>query len=154
MGNMGMKEIYYLNQNTVPTIPCPHDCIIKDIRIEKDCLVFVFEDDISYHDSIKSIKPNVKSLVMRFHLLNDEYDVDLLVQGKAKKLLHKPGKYKNIEIDEQKRTCKKLISTKIEYLYHNVGYCSIIVKLWSRGSVIFDFTVDYIELEWIELKHI
>ena len=38
---------------------------------------------------------------------------------------------------------------KFEYLYHNVGYCSIITKLFSNGDIILDADIDYVEFEWI-----
>ena len=59
------KEIYYLNGETLPTIPLPHDCVIKSLAIKDQCMEFVFEDDISYHDSIKYYRPDAKSLIMR-----------------------------------------------------------------------------------------
>jgi len=63
-----MIEKYYLNTDVIPTIPVPHDCVIKEITFDSDFLVLKFEDDISYYDSIKSIRPNAKSLVVRIHL--------------------------------------------------------------------------------------
>ena len=48
-----MKEQYYLNGESLPTIPVPHDCIIKNVRLKNQCIEFVFEDDISNYDSIK-----------------------------------------------------------------------------------------------------
>lgn len=41
---------------------------------------------------------------------------------------------------------------RLEYLYHNVGYQSIIIKLCSEGTgfIIIDAEADYVELEWIE----
>ena len=38
---------------------------------------------------------------------------------------------------------------KLEYLYHNVAYCSVITKLFSNGYVILDAEIDYVEFEWI-----
>ena len=38
---------------------------------------------------------------------------------------------------------------KLEYLYHNVGYCSIIIKLFSGEGIILDAEADYVEFEWI-----
>ena len=38
----------------------------------------------------------------------------------------------------------------LEYLYHNVGYCSIITKLHSDAPVMIDAGVDYLVYEWIE----
>ena len=63
--------IYYLNQDTVPTIPTPHDCIIKKVTIRGDFIIFEFEDDISYHDSIRHSNPDAKSLVIKIHLVDD-----------------------------------------------------------------------------------
>lgn len=37
----------------MPNIPVLHDCRINDISFEVKTIVFAFEDDISYHDSIK-----------------------------------------------------------------------------------------------------
>lgn len=39
-----MKEKYYLNGKEVPTIPVPHDCVVKDIKLDDGNLVFIFED--------------------------------------------------------------------------------------------------------------
>lgn len=39
-----MKETYYLNGKEVPTIPVPHDCIVKEIKLDDGNLVFGFED--------------------------------------------------------------------------------------------------------------
>lgn len=75
--------------------------------MEGNDLVFVFEDDISYHDGITQSRPGVKSLVIRYHLADDLGDV---------------------------------------------GYCSIIIKLWSAGSIILDMTVDSVEYQWISDK--
>lgn len=47
-----VEEKYYLNTNTLPTIPVPHDCIIKEIQLGNDSLVFIFEDNISNNDYI------------------------------------------------------------------------------------------------------
>lgn len=41
---MKMKKTYYLNKDVLPTIPVPHDCIIKKICIEHKWLIFTFED--------------------------------------------------------------------------------------------------------------
>lgn len=44
---MKMKKTYYLNKDVLPTIPVPHDCIIKKIRIEHKWLIFTFDNDTS-----------------------------------------------------------------------------------------------------------
>ena len=88
-----MKEMYHLDTKIVPTIPVPHDCVVKEIRLEDNILIFIFEDDISYHDSIQNIRPGAKSLMIRFHLIQDIYDINLFVQSTANRFLHKPGVY-------------------------------------------------------------
>ena len=144
-----MKEIYYLNAKELPTIPVPHDCIIKEITVEDDSLVFIFEDDISYHDSIKNTRPDAKSLIIRFHFLNDINDIQTFMRKKPDRLLNKTGVYKEIDLINQRNILIENSGKKLEYLYHNVGYCSIIVKLCSLNSVILDMDIDYVEFEWI-----
>ncbi|MBR6424372.1 MAG: hypothetical protein IKS29_00270, partial [Oscillospiraceae bacterium] len=68
-----MKEKYFLNGESLPTIPVPHDCVIKKIQLKDQCIEFIFEDDISYHDSIQYYKPDAKSLIIRYHFA---YDTD------------------------------------------------------------------------------
>ena len=145
-----MEEIYYLNKNDLPVIPTPHDCVIKEIRLDDQDLVFIFEDDISVHDAIQYQKPGAKSLVMTFHLQSDIYDISLL-QRKGhpfNRIFHKLGVYKEIDIYKKTDELTALTSSNLEYLYHYVGYCSIIVKLWSKDSVICDITADYVKMEW------
>lgn len=36
-----MKKKYYLNKEILPTIPVPHDCIIKKIQLNDDTLIFI-----------------------------------------------------------------------------------------------------------------
>ena len=39
---------------------------------------------------------------------------------------------------------------RLEYLYHDVGYNSIIIKLFCETFIMIDISSDYIEYEWIE----
>lgn len=146
-----MKEKYFLNGESLPTIPVPHDCVIKKIQLKDQCIEFIFEDDISYHDSIQYYKPDAKSLIIRYHFAYDTDDFSIYKWVKPMRLLSKlfsiDGYYKRIknslltELPEGK--------FKFEYLYHNVGYCSIITKLFSNGYIILDADIDYVEFEWI-----
>ena len=139
------SETYYLNQKTLPTIPTPHDCIIKKISLQDECIVFEFENDISYHDSIKAIEPKARSLIVRYHLVG-EGDFSIYKWVKPKSPFFKNGAYKCLSED----FITKLADTaRLEYLYHNVGYCSVITKLYSKGFVILDACADSIEFEWI-----
>ena len=146
-----MKEKYFLNGESLPTIPVPHDCVIRKIQLKNQCIEFIFEDDISYHDSIKYYKPDAKSLIIRYHFAYDTDDFSIYKWVKPMRLLSKlfsiDGHYKRIknslltELPEDK--------FKLEYLYHNVGYCSIITKLFSNDYIILDADIDYVEFEWI-----
>ena len=140
-----MKEIYYLNKETLPTVPVPHDCIIKAISVAEQYLEFVFEDDVSYHDSIRQYKPDARSLIIRYHFANDSDGFS--VYKWAKRPFERDGYYKKLDNGQ----LTKLPSGKfgLEYLYHNIGYCSVITKLFSNGFIILDAEVDYIEFEWI-----
>ena len=137
-----MTETYYLNGNLLPTIPVPHDCVIKKVRVENQHIIFEFEDDISYFDSIKNFKPEVRSLIIKYHLLNDG-DFSIYKWKKPSGLFNKNGRYDCVNNNTI------LSDSRLEYLYHYVGYRSIIIKLFSNGFIIIDADVDHIEYEWI-----
>ncbi|MBQ7637813.1 MAG: hypothetical protein IJS90_02815 [Clostridia bacterium] len=133
-----MKEIYNLDT----AVPVPHDCVIKKINVSQGFIEFIFEDDISYHDSIKAIRPDAKSLVVRYHLI--EADGFEVYKWKRNRLLKNKGCFKRISGEE----LIKLTQGGLEYLYHNVGFNSVITKLFSNGYIIVDAEADYIEFEW------
>ena len=146
-----MKESYRLDGKELPVIPTPPDCVVKEVWLEGRNLVFAFEDDISVHDAICVQERGAKSLIMTFHLLSDAYDIMLLQWKKSpvSRLFHRPGVYKEIDIQNNPERLTALASGSPEYLCHNVGYCSIIVKLWSRGGIIMDIAADRVELDWV-----
>ena len=139
-----MKEIYYLNDNILPTIPVPHDCVIDSITSENQYIVFAFESDISHHDSIKNINPDAKSLVMKFHLVDECFD--LYKWHKPVKIFANKGFFKCI--DNSKLFGLTLSEYKLEYLYHYFGYQSLIIELCSDTIIRLELTVDYIEVYW------
>lgn len=107
-------------------------------------LFLLFEKDIASHDSVKDISPNLDSLIIRYHLVDPLFDT---YKWKLHTSLLGPEGYVLINN-------KKLISMtknkKLEYLYQNIGYESIIMKLYQGGYIIIDAHVDFIEYEWIE----
>ncbi len=145
-----MKEIFYLDKPVLPTIPVPHDFVIKEIRSDEENLYFVFEDDISYHDSAKEIRPNARSLIIRFHLPDGLDDVGLYFRKRPGILFHRSAVF--VETPQKKlyKTLVDLPKERLEYLYHNVGYRSVIVRLWSFCSIVLELDADYVEFEWIE----
>ena len=142
-----MTETYRLVGEQLPTIPLPHDCEIKSIRLQDGILEMVFEDDISRHEAIQYWKPDAKSLVMRFHLDCAPEDCEILRWVRRRKPFGRNGHYKVIGFGE----LSGLTEHRLEYLYHYVTYCSVIVKLCSRktGNVLLDMDVKAVELEWI-----
>ena len=139
-----MKEIYYLNKETLPTMCVPHDCVIKDIQMKDQTLIFIFEDDISSHDSIRTVRPNAKSLIIRYHL-TEENGFSIYEWRKPGRFSRKDGCYRRLDNSQL-----FAFAGHLEYLYHNVGYCSIITKLWADNGVILDAYVDRLEYEWIQ----
>lgn len=137
------KEIYYLNQDTLPAMPVPHDCIIKSIALEGEFLVFSFTDDISRYDSVSRIRPDAKSLIIRYHLVDEGYWLYKFV--KPGKIFFREGAYKGLSQDALFR----LADGKLEYLDHFVSYESIIIKMYSDRGIILGADVDYVEYEWI-----
>ena len=59
----------------LPTIPTPHDCVIRRICTEGDDLVLAFGDRITDHDSARYYCPTARSLTVRFHLLEREFSL-------------------------------------------------------------------------------
>ena len=142
-----MIEKYYLNSDVLPNLPTPHDCVIEAVTIDKDYLVFTFEKDIAQYDSISSINPNFYSLIIRYHLVDSLF---YTYKWKSHTTLFGPEGFVLIE---NKKFISMSKGDKLEYLYHNVGYQSIIVKLFQSrkgGFIIVDAEVDFIEYEWIE----
>ncbi len=133
-----MKEIYRLNEAEMPTLPTPHDCIIKEIKKENDFLVFVFEDDISYHDSIKYERPDAKSLIIKYHLV-DTYEI---YYRRWNKLMRR------IEYLELKHE-SELFATKTDYLYQYVMNNQLVIKLWKNKEYVLNLSADYVEYNWI-----
>lgn len=136
-----MTEKYFLNGDALPTVPTPHDCVIKKIEYDNDYLIFIFDDDISSYDSVKFIRPDAKSLIIRIHLI-DSFDT---YRWKLSGFLRGEGYYL---IDN-----KKLISlTKkpTEYISHNIGYQSIMIKIFESEHYLLDIWADFIEFEWTE----
>ena len=149
-----MTETYYLNRDVLPTMPVPHDCVIKKIRQKDQYIEFVFEDDISDYDSIKHQKPDAQSLIIRYHFAYDPDDYSIYQWIKPNRLLAKlfsmEGRYRRIKNSRLTKLSEG--GRRLEYLSHNVGYCSLIVKLHSNTPIILDADIDYVEYEWI-LKH-
>ena len=63
---MKIEDILTLNKDVLPTIPVPHDCIIKKIRIEHKWLIFTFDNDTSYYDSVRKLSPNIRNLILKY----------------------------------------------------------------------------------------
>ena len=95
-----MTETYRLDEKQLPTIPLPHDCEIKSIRLEGRTVEIAFEDDISRHDAIQYWKPDAKSLVMRFHLDCEPEDCEILRWVRRRKPFGRNGHYRVIGFEE------------------------------------------------------
>ena len=149
-----MKEIYSLNQESLPTIPVPHDCTIKAIRVEKQDIVFVFDDDISSYDSIARIQPQAKSLVIRYHFRESVRDYSIYNWVKPNRL-NKDGCYKcsaDCLTNGNHETLLALTDSTLEYIDHYVSEYSrsILIKLFSssKNEILIETDVDRIEFEW------
>ncbi len=139
-----MTEIYYLNGDTLPTIPTPHDCVIDKVDIDEEYVVFTFEQYINYHDSIQAIKPNAKSLVMKFHLADS--CLDIYERRKPNRIFAKNGYYRAIDTAAFLKIAES--DCKLEYLYHYVAYQSLIVELCAKTTIRLELTTDRVEFYW------
>ena len=147
-----MKEQYSLSADILPWIPIPHDCVIKTILIDKDkqCISFVFEDDISGYDSVAYTHPGAKSLIIKYHFYSDIEDYELNKMMKRTLFLRNGG-YKCLT-DYKKGNHEELLKlTKynLEYLHHYVAYKELIIVLWAKTEIVLKLGVDTIEYEWL-----
>ena len=147
-----MKEVYYLNKETLPRIPVPHDCFIKEVALKDGFLEFIFEDDIILHESIQAIKPEAKSLIIRYHLIYDLDDITIkMLQSLT---LHRwtrdpyAHKYHFKYFDYHKLT-KLTEGTSLSYITHFINHNSMFIRLWSFAEVQIELFADYVEYEWI-----
>ena len=140
-----MTISYSLTDSSVFSIPNPHDCTIEKIFFDHDRLCLVFESNIAYHDSIKAQHPVAKSLIIRYHLLDQ--DVRLYRYRRLRAL--KPREGYMLEKSEMltQLTEKKW---KPDYIGHYLSGCSMIIELCSDKSYRLELEVDTIEYEWIE----
>ncbi|MBP3446493.1 MAG: hypothetical protein J6K64_04375 [Clostridia bacterium] len=139
-----MLETYFLNGDILPTIPVPHDCVIENITIENQCIIFSFEQNISYHGSIKNIKPDAESLVIKFHLTDECFS--LYKWHDPIKLFADEGFYKCIDSSELFKLAS--MKYKLEYLYHYVAYQSLIIEMCASTTFRLELTADYMEFYW------
>ena len=71
-----MKETYYLNKDTLPVMPVPHDNIISHITVDDEFMTFFLETDPEdKDDSIQYYKPGAKGLMIRYHLCGGIVDI-------------------------------------------------------------------------------
>ena len=135
-----MTEKFYLNKKNLPTIPVPHDCVIDEIKLKNDLLIFTFEQDISYHDSIKYFKPDANSLVIKYHLVDNEFKVF------EWQTLSEKGCF--VCIDNNKLFAVTGHAKRTEYIGHFVAYNSMIIDLCAESSFRLEIETDYVEYEW------
>lgn len=147
-----MKEVYYLNKETLPMIPVPHDCFIRDVALKDGFLEFIFEDDISYHDSIKFIKPEAKSLIIRYHLIYDLDDIDITMLESITYhwWARDPYAHKcHYRVFDYKKLPELTKDGSLSYNTHYVSYNAMFIRLCSRYSIHIELFADYVEYEWI-----
>lgn len=150
-----MKKSFCLSKDLFPIIPVPHDGVIKSIHIEKQCLVFDFDDDISSYDSVAYWFPQAKTLTIRYHFSEDLfYSIYKWVKPN---LFLKNGGYKYLtdeSTDKNHSTLLNLTKSGLEYIDHHVGYgyggYSLFIDLYSatKGHVVLACNVDVLEYEW------
>lgn len=147
-----MKEVYYLNKETLPRIPVPHDCFIKEVTLKDGFLEFKFEDDINLHDSIQAIKPEAKSLIIRYHLIYDLDDIDITMLESMTYhwWARDPYAHKcHYRVFDYTKLPELTKDGSLSYNAHYVNYNAMFIRLCSRCSIHIELFADYVEYEWI-----
>lgn len=146
-GEMEMTERYCLNESVLPTIPVPHDCVITGIEEEDEFLIFRFEDNLSYHDSIQAIHPSAKGLTIRFRKLKSSF-AENMEMYRYKSSGHQSGymQKKPKKLFKLARRGKR----PLEYLEHFLAPYTMVIHLFSRNSIVLRIFTDVVEFEWME----
>ena len=139
-----MIEKYSLNEETLPNLPTPHDCIIEKISFDDDYLIFKFDKNIATHDSVAYKGPNLDSLIIRYHL------IDPLFYTYIWKLRTSLFGTEGYVLINNNKLVKLAQNKRLEYLHQNIGYESIIIRLFDNSNIMIELNVDFIEYEWIE----
>ena len=148
-----MKETYYLNKDTLPVMPTPHDNIISSITVDDEFVTFILETDPEdKDDSIQYYKPGAKELIIRYHTERD-YLIYQHKKTKRPSFLCKmfTPRIHYIDVDENKLEALALAhdTYSLDYIEHFVGYNTVIVFLYSESSIYLRIQADYVEYEWI-----
>jgi len=133
-------ETYRLDGTQLPAMPVPHDCVIRRIGVEGRMLTFDFEEDISRHDAIRHFRPEAKSLILRFHLADPDFC--LYAWHRPVRFFFPQGYYKAMPSAK----IAEIPKGGLEYLYHNVGYRSLIIRM---DAYLLELEADFVEYEWV-----
>ena len=136
-------ETFNLIGQQLPTIPVPHDCVIKEIALDEGWLILSFEDDLSYHESIKCIHPNARTLTIKFHMIGEPY-LELYA--------YEQRNYENVYVQRKTKKIFTIVkeSRKLEYIGHHVAFGSMIIELCANQLYIIELQADDIVYEWME----
>ena len=145
-----MTETFPLDGKDIGSIPVPHDCMIREIREEDEYLVLDFdEDSLLDDDSIQSIHPGARKLIMRFHLV--WYGLDGakayggilgIYQYRRKKRHEGYMPVKNL------RNLIKNSKCDVSYLNHFVAYHQAILELYGNDSILLMLWADAVKFQW------
>ena len=150
-----MKETYYLNQETLPQMPVPHDNQIKRITVDQEFITFFLTARADNpDDGIRVYHPEAKALTMRFHLTYE--DDFFLVKHQTRRLanlipiflLPATFTWRSRYIGMRNKKLNGLADSGeyLDYIAHYVDYEQIIIQF---GFYSLKASVDYVEYEWI-----
>ena len=142
-----MIEKYQFDKEELPTLPCPHDCVIEKVEINESFIIFYFDNNISQYDSIQYLRPGSESLIIRYHLDDPFFTVYKSISH-ITRLGKRFGRHGYYEVKND--TLMKQVKYNLEFLYQDVSYKSVLIRLYGKSSILIHAWVDYVEYEWIE----
>ena len=143
-----MKETYYLNKDTLPVMPVPHDNIISHITVDNEFLTFILETDPEdKDDSIQYYKPGAKGLMIRYHLCGGIVDIYQMKYASRCLFRKIPPRFIMLENTSPETLTKG--KYRLEYLDHYVNVEAIVFRLFSGTEIRLEAYVDYVEYDWL-----
>lgn len=138
---MRSVETYSLIEKTLPTIPVPHDCVIREISLEDGWLVLSFEEGLARRDAVRCIHPEADTLRMRIHLTEE-----------PALYAYERRRYECVYVQRKPRKLLELARREapLEYLGHFVAYGAMRIELFQEtGDLAVELCADQVVLEWL-----
>lgn len=140
---------YRFDGDTLPILPCVHDCGIGSIDSDGEYLSIHFDDGSSHYEKVSHVCQGAIGLTVRYHLC----DPCCMIYRQFRKEKNDGQGYEigYLQYDDEEEFYKASSKLKLYYLNHCIGYNTVMLKLWCYGDpyeILLEFNADAVEYHW------